>query len=280
MPRPRSRGVTRRQPEPAAPRLLRFPGAVRRDPAIAAWMRGHPGALGTLARRWFSVMRSCGPDVRELLHDGHPTACVGDAALGYVNCFRAHAAVGFFRGAALADPDRLLEGTGKFMRHVKLRPGDPVDALALRRLVETAYADLQRCLGAGSRPPAERTTRTPARPTTIAEYIEAAPRAGQPHLRRLHAILRGVAPAAQATIKWGTPFFVEPRFLFAFAAHKAHCSFAPTAEVLEAFRKDLDGYHTTTNTLQIPYREPVPETLIRRMARYRLRNLGDGEGFW
>jgi hypothetical protein len=124
-------------------RLLRFPGAGRRDPAIDAWMQEHPGELGAISRRWFQVMRDCGDDVRELLHDGHPTACVGDAAFGYVNAFTAHVNVGFFRGAEIADPQCLLEGTGKFMRHVKLRPGIDVDATALMALIETAYADMQ-----------------------------------------------------------------------------------------------------------------------------------------
>ena len=111
--------------------LFLFPSSVKRDPAVEAWMHDHAGELGAIARRWFDVMRACGDDVRELLHDGHPTACVGDAAFGYVNAFRAHVNVGFFRGAEIADPARLLEGTGKFMRHVKLRPDADVDAAAL-----------------------------------------------------------------------------------------------------------------------------------------------------
>jgi hypothetical protein len=124
--------------------FLRFPSAVKRDAAIEIWMREHPGELGAIARRWFAVMRGCGEDVRELLHDGHPTACVGDAAFAYVNAFRAHVNVGFFRGAEIADPGHLLEGTGKFMRHVKLGPGRDVDAAALERLIATAYVDVQR----------------------------------------------------------------------------------------------------------------------------------------
>lgn len=123
--------------------LLRFPGAVRRDPAVATWMRAHPGGLGAIAQRWFEVMRGCGDDVRELLHDGHPTACVGDAAFAYVNAFTAHVNVGFFRGAELADPEGLLDGTGKYMRHVKLGPGRDVDGTALKELVETAYSDMK-----------------------------------------------------------------------------------------------------------------------------------------
>ena len=118
------------------------------------------------------------------------------------------------------------------------------------------------------------------RPTTIAGYIRAAPREGQPHLRRLYAILKSVAPEAEETIKWGAPFFVEPRFLFAFSAHKAHCNFAPTAAALEAFRKELEGHKTTRNYLQIPYDKPLPEKLVRKIAQYRLRNMGEGDAFW
>ncbi len=106
-------------------------------------MREHSGELGAIAQRGFEVMRDCGDDVRELLHDGHPTACVADAAFGYVNAFKAHVNVGFFRGAELTDPARLLEGTGEFMRHVKLRPERDVDAGALKKLIETAYTDMK-----------------------------------------------------------------------------------------------------------------------------------------
>jgi hypothetical protein len=127
--------------------LLRFPGSVKRDPAIEAWIREHRGELGAIAQRWFEAMRRCGDDVRELLHDGHPTACIGDAAFAYVNAFKAHVNVGFFRGAEIADPQGLLEGTGRFMRHVKLRPERAVDATALMKLIETAYTDMKGRVG-------------------------------------------------------------------------------------------------------------------------------------
>lgn len=124
-------------------RLMLFPNAIRRDPAIEQWMRRQPGALGSIAWRWFEIMRACGDDVRELLHDGHPTACVGEAAFCYVDAFTAHVNVGFFLGACLPDPDGLLEGAGRFMRHVKLRLGEAVDAAALEKLIETAYLDMR-----------------------------------------------------------------------------------------------------------------------------------------
>jgi uncharacterized protein YdhG (YjbR/CyaY superfamily) len=121
---------------------------------------------------------------------------------------------------------------------------------------------------------------TGKRPTTIAEYILAAPRQAQPHLRKLYRILKSVAPDAQEAIKWGAPFFVEPRFVFAFSAHKSHISFAPTPAVLEAFRKQLREHETTRNYLKIPYDQPLPEGLIRKIAEYRVRNMSEGDGFW
>ena len=127
-------------------RLFRLPSSVKRDPAIDAWMEGHAGDFGAIAHHWFDVMRKCGDDVREVLHDGHPTACVVDAAFAYVNAFTAHVNVGFFGGAELADPAGLLEGTGKYMRHVKLRPDRDVDARALKALIDTAYTDMKRRL--------------------------------------------------------------------------------------------------------------------------------------
>ncbi len=123
--------------------LLRFGGAVERDPAIDVWMKKHEGELGAIAREWFELMRGCGDEVRELLHDGCPVACLGDAAFGYVNVFTSHVNVGFFQGAALPDPARLLQGAGKRMRHVKLRPGTFTHAAALSKLIDAAYWDIK-----------------------------------------------------------------------------------------------------------------------------------------
>jgi hypothetical protein len=123
--------------------LLRFDGAVERDPAIDAWLEGREGELGGIAREWFAVMRACGDEVREVFHDGCPNACFGDVPFGYVNVFTSHVNVGFFQGASLADPSRMLEGNGKRMRHVRLRAGVAVDAASLRRLIKVAYLDIK-----------------------------------------------------------------------------------------------------------------------------------------
>jgi hypothetical protein len=123
--------------------LFRLKGGVERDPTIDGWTKEHAGELGAIAQNWFEVMRKCGDEVRELLHDGCPTACLGDAAFCYVNVFTSHVNVGFFQGASLPDPAHLLQGTGKFMRHVKVKPGTATNVAALSRLIEAAYADIK-----------------------------------------------------------------------------------------------------------------------------------------
>jgi hypothetical protein len=130
--------------------LMRFPSAIRQDPSVDAWFAMPDHELRRMAQPWFERMRGCGADVRELLHDGHPTACVEDAAFGYVDAFSAHANVGFFYGAALDDPAGLLEGTGKRMRHVKLRWGEPANVAALSQLVAAAYRDIRLRLGSSA----------------------------------------------------------------------------------------------------------------------------------
>jgi hypothetical protein len=125
--------------------IWRFPSAVQRDPRVDAWFSELvPHRL--MVRPWFEHMRDCGPHVRELLHDGCPVACVGDAPFGYVNAFKAHANVGFFHGAMLPDPSGLLVGTGRRMRHVKLRLGKEPSEAALRELIGAAHEDIRRRL--------------------------------------------------------------------------------------------------------------------------------------
>ncbi len=126
---------------PPADALFRLSGAVRQDKDVEAWFTGD--GLRLLARPWFERIRDCGPDVGELLHDGCPTACVGDAAFAYVAAFSAHVNVGFFHGADLPDPAGLLTGSGKRMRHVKLRWGEPVNEAALAGLIAAAYRDIR-----------------------------------------------------------------------------------------------------------------------------------------
>jgi hypothetical protein len=130
--------------------LFHLDDTAERHPAVALWFDNHPGPLGGIARRWFEALRRCGDDVREGLHDGQPTVCADGAAFAYVDAFTAHVNVGFFQGAELSDPEGLLEGPGKFMRHVKIRPDGEVDAAALSALIDAAYADVKERLATKS----------------------------------------------------------------------------------------------------------------------------------
>lgn len=124
-------------------KFLRFNGATQDRTEVDAWFAARDPGLADLARTWFAEMRACGPDVTELLHDGHPTVCVGDAAFGYVGVFTAHVNIGFFQGASLPDPAGLMQGSGRYMRHVKARPDARPDPDALRALIRAAYADIK-----------------------------------------------------------------------------------------------------------------------------------------
>ena len=134
---------------PIMEQLFTLNDTVKRDPRIDDWFEAHPEVLRAIARDWFIVMRESGEDVRETLHDGFPTACIGEFAFAHVATYSAHVNVAFFRGADLDDPHGLLEGSGKYMRHVKLRPGSDVDPAALLALVEAAYTDMKSLLEAG-----------------------------------------------------------------------------------------------------------------------------------
>lgn len=129
-------------------RLFRFSTATTRHPDVESWLAG-PDPMRAVVRPWFERMRQSGADVRELLHDGHPTACVEDAAFAYVDAFTAHVNLGFYEGASLPDPAGLLEGTGKRMRHVKLRWGQSLDEAALAALIAAAYGDMRRRVDSG-----------------------------------------------------------------------------------------------------------------------------------
>jgi hypothetical protein len=128
--------------------LFRLSGAVQRSRSVSAWFEAGPAELRSIAREWFEAVRACGEDVRELLHDGCPTACVGDVAFAYVNSFKTHVNVGFYYGVQLADPAGLLQGSGKRMRHVKLAPGESINAAALRALIEAAYGQVTAAIAA------------------------------------------------------------------------------------------------------------------------------------
>ena len=119
-------------------RLFLLSGGQPREPAIDAYI-GRQDLV--------SLVRETAPGALELMHDGAPTFCLGDAAFAYVSAHKAHASLGFFNGSELSDPDRSLEGSGKWMRHAKVKPGSEPARDALKSLVAASAADTRAALG-------------------------------------------------------------------------------------------------------------------------------------
>ena len=118
------------------------------------------------------------------------------------------------------------------------------------------------------------------KPTTIAEYIIAAPRESQKKLRELRSILKKAAPGATEGIKWGSPVFEEKRILFAFAAYKSHLNFMPTPSAMQPFKKDLEKYTTGKGSIQFPYDKPLPKALLLKIAALRVKELREKDVRW
>jgi len=128
--------------------LFRLAATADASAQVEHWLGTQTGEVGAIARTWLICMRRRGDDVRVVMHDGNPTACVDNAAFAYVGTFSAHVTVGFFHGAALPDPAAVLRGSGKFMRHVKIVPGRSLDRPAIEALITAAYDDLRERLEA------------------------------------------------------------------------------------------------------------------------------------
>ena len=108
------------------------------------------------------------------------------------------------------------------------------------------------------------------KPDTIDKYIRTKPDEAQKKLRELLEVLRKIAPCAKEEIKWGVPALSYERILFTFAAYKDHINFYPTPSVLNQLQGELTGFRTTKSSLQLPYDEPLPITLIKKIAKLRV----------
>jgi uncharacterized protein YdhG (YjbR/CyaY superfamily) len=118
------------------------------------------------------------------------------------------------------------------------------------------------------------------RPTTVSEYIDAAPKGARKQLRGIRSLLKKVAPGATEALKWGSPVLEEKRILFAYSAHKSHLNFMPTGPALAPFKKELAKYKTGKDTIQFPYDRPLPKALIRRIATYRVKQVRAKDARW
>lgn len=121
-----------------------------------------------------------------------------------------------------------------------------------------------------------------ARPTTIDEYLDALEEPARRRLRELRALVREELPEATEAIKWGSPAFVHPRgtILLMVSTHRKHANFAVTPSTKDAFAAELEGLETGKGSVKLPYDAPLPEDLLRRMARARLEEFEEHGVNW
>lgn len=119
-----------------------------------------------------------------------------------------------------------------------------------------------------------------ARPRSVGEYIEAAPKEAQKKLREMRACIRKAAPGATEGMKWGMPAFWYKRILVTFAAHKNHIGFYPTPSAVKAFAKELAKFNTARGSIQFPLERPLPLPLIRKITTFRVRESIEQDRKW
>lgn len=119
-----------------------------------------------------------------------------------------------------------------------------------------------------------------ARPKSITEYINAAPKEAQKKLREMRACIRTLAPGAKESLKWGMPAFSYRRILVMFAAFKHHIGFYPTPSAVRAFANDLSKFATARGSVQFPLEKPLPLPLVRKITAFRVRESIEEDKKW
>ena len=119
-----------------------------------------------------------------------------------------------------------------------------------------------------------------SKPKTIAEYIAAAPKPVQPRLREMHSLIVASAPGATESLKWSKPAYSYRRILVVFGAFKHHLGFFITPAVKKAFAKELAGFKTASSSVQLPFDEPLPKALIRKIVRFRAMQERSKDAKW
>lgn len=121
-----------------------------------------------------------------------------------------------------------------------------------------------------------------ARPQTVDEYIDGFTGPGRELLEQLRALAHEAVPEASEAIKWGYPAWVHPSgtILFMVSGHARHASVAFTPSTCEGFDAQLAGFATGKGTVKLPYGQPVPGDLLRRMIAFRVREHEDDGVLW
>jgi uncharacterized protein YdhG (YjbR/CyaY superfamily) len=118
------------------------------------------------------------------------------------------------------------------------------------------------------------------KPSSVSEYISAAPKQARARLREMRALIAAAAPGATQTLKWGMPSFSLQRILVTFAGFREHISLFPTPAAIRAFRQELVKYQTSSATIQFPLDRPLPKGLIRRIVAVRVKQVRTQDAKW
>jgi len=118
------------------------------------------------------------------------------------------------------------------------------------------------------------------KPTTVTEYINAAPKEARQKLREMRATVRAAAPGAAEGLKWSMPAYSYRRILVTFAGFKHHIGFYPTPSAVKAFAKQLSGFKTAAGSIQFPLDKPLPLDLIRKITAFRVKESVEEDKKW
>jgi len=109
-------------------------------------------------------------------------------------------------------------------------------------------------------------------PKTVDEYLENTPEPAQSTLRHIRRVIQSVVPKeASEVISYGIPMFKYRGMLVGYAAFKKHCSLFPTGSGVEKFKEELGAYKISKGTIQFPSDKPLPDTLLKKIVKYRVK---------
>lgn len=118
------------------------------------------------------------------------------------------------------------------------------------------------------------------KPTSIEDYIAAAPVDTQKKLLQLHSCILKAAPGAVESLKWRMPAYSYQKILVTFAVFKHHIGFYPMPSAIKAFSKDLANYKTAEGSVQFPLDKPLPLQLISKIVKFRVKESKEGTIQW
>jgi len=111
-------------------------------------------------------------------------------------------------------------------------------------------------------------------PKDVDEYLAGVPEPARSTLNKIRAAIRSAAPAeATEIISYGIPALKYKGVLVWYAAFAKHCSFFPTAAVIEEFKNELKGFTLSKGTIQFPTDKPLPMALVKKMVKARVKQV-------